>query len=456
MSTSHVCIMALSAMAGALYPIELPWWPAASMIVIALAVRQPLLLIVAVALVTSALSAHAWKGLDEPVPATVRGVATVVKDAERTSFGELHATARLEGRHYQLVFDNQMTTLASSLMSGQKIELAGRTEPLSRFTAPYLRRRHVAARIRVDELAFLSDGGVATRMANAFRTNLDSGADSLSDEQRALVNGLVVGDDREQSPEIEDAFEEAGLSHLLAVSGQNVAFVLLVATPLLQRLRIGARLCVGLGLLLAFGTITRWEPSVVRAEVMAAVLLIADHLGRAVSLWRLLGLAVTVALMIDPFLAGSIGFLLSAGACVGMAAFGEPLSRVLPGPQWLRRCFGYSAAAQLGVSPILQLVFGGTPVVALLSNALVEPAAAFVMVWGFVMGTIGGILGEPVSGVIHLPTRVVAEWMILVAQRAAGAQLGNWHLGHLWIPLGIISLTVVRRRRPGGAMSRLP
>ena len=68
------------------------------------------------------------------------------------------------------------------------------------------------------------------------------GAAPLDPRARSLFTGLVIGDDREQPADLADAFRGAGLTHLLAVSGQNVAFALALAGPLLRRLRLWPRL----------------------------------------------------------------------------------------------------------------------------------------------------------------------------------------------------------------------
>src|SRR4051794_37776574 len=134
-------------------------------------------------------------------------------------------------------------------------------------------------------------------------------------DRRALFTGFVLGDDRGQRPEVVEDFRASGLSHLLVVSGENVAFVLALAAPLLKRLRLGARWAVGLGVLATFGVLTRWEPSVLRAIAMATVTMTAMAIGRPASSGRVVAIAVTAVLLIDPLLVGSVGFLLSVGAC---------------------------------------------------------------------------------------------------------------------------------------------
>ena len=70
------------------------------------------------------------------------------------------------------------------------------------------------------------------------RALIDRGADELPADQAALTRGLVIGDDRDQPPAMVERFRASGLSHLTAVSGQNVAFVLAAAGPLLRRLPV--------------------------------------------------------------------------------------------------------------------------------------------------------------------------------------------------------------------------
>ena len=119
----------------------------------------------------------------------------------------------------------------------------------------------------------------------------------------------------------------SGLSHLLAVSGENVAFTLALAGPLLRRLRVGPRTLVALGVVFVFAAMTRFEPSVLRASAMAVVALLAAFAGPARGAWaRVLAYAVIVLLIADPFLLRSVGFWLSCGASAGIA-FLEPVSR---------------------------------------------------------------------------------------------------------------------------------
>ena len=144
--------------------------------------------------------------------------------------------------------------------------LTGALEPVPPAQRGRLARRHVGGRLSVDAVGGWRPGDPVSRVANGVRRTLLAGASSLPRRQRALFAGFVLGDDREQPVEVADDFRASGLAHLLVVSGENVAFVLALAGPLLRRLPLAGRLAVALAVLLLFGVLTRWEPSVLRTR----------------------------------------------------------------------------------------------------------------------------------------------------------------------------------------------
>jgi competence protein ComEC len=238
------------------------------------------------------------------------------------------------------------------------------------------------------------------------------------------------------------------------VSGENVAFVLILAAPLLRHLELRGRLVVGLLILVLFGLITRWEPSVLRAEAMAALAMIAATLGRPVSTIRLLALAVTALLLLDPMLVRSVGFLMSVGACAGIAALARPLGDWLPGPRPLAHAMGVTLAAQVGVAPTLIPVFGAMPVAAVPANLLAVPAAGPIMVWGMTAGMAAGVMPGAVAAILHVPTRVLIGWVAAVAGTMAKAPLGHITMRELVVVAPVVALVglrskrAARRRRP--------
>jgi competence protein ComEC len=255
-------------------------------------------------------------------------------------------------------------------------------------------------------------------VANALRARVLAGGSHLPATERALVAGFLLGDTRALGRDVEEEFRASGLTHLLAVSGANVAFVLALTRPLVRRLALRAQLVVGLAVLVLFGTMTRWEPSVLRACAMAACSMTALYLGRPTAGVRVLALAVVSLVLADPFLIHSIGFLLSCGASAGIAFLAAPIAARLRGPHWLREPLGVTLAAQIGVAPVLIPVFGSVPLAALPANLVAAPIAGPLTVLGLVTGIAGGAI-EPWSpgaaAVLQAPTGLLAHAMLRIA-----------------------------------------
>jgi ComEC/Rec2-related protein len=287
-------------------------------------------------------------------------------------------------------------------------------------------------------------GGLPARVANGMRRTLTAGALPLGALQRSLYTGLVIGDDRDQPVELADDFLGAGLTNLLAVSGQNVAFLLALVAPVLRRLRLWPRLGATVLVITMFGVTTRFEPSVLRAAAMAALAVTTGTIGSPISRVRVLALAVTGLLLVDPLLVRSVGFQLSVSAAAAIVLLAPSLATALPGPTLVREPLAVTLAAQLGVAPVLLTTFGPLPVASLPANLLAVPIAGLVMVWGLTGGMVAGLAGGVVAQLVHLPTRALLEVLAEVATRAARLPLGQLHMAHLFgLAMG---LAVVSRR----------
>lgn len=306
------------------------------------------------------------------------------------------------------------------LAAGDRVVLEGGLEPLDGWDRRE-RWNHAVGLLRADELvAFESPAGALWRVANALRDRVVAGLAVLPATERALAESFLLGDDRAVPPETVDEFRAAGMTHLLVVSGSNVAFALALCGPLLRILGLRTRFAAGIAVLLVFGTMTRWEPSVLRAVAMAAIAMTGMLLGRPSSGLRVLALAVTALLLADPFLVHSVAFLLSCGATGGIAAFAAPFAVRIPGPEWSRTALATTLAAEVGVAPVLVAVFGGVPLVALPANVAAVPPAGLITIGGLLVGLGGGLVrpwwplvadlvARPV-GILLTYERVVAAW----------------------------------------------
>jgi competence protein ComEC len=444
-------VVAVGALAGAFWARALPVWVGLVAVVVALGVRRTLALAVAVGVLTAGLAHQAWAGLT-PLPGRpFQGVVVLTSDPQ-PSFGGWRADARTGVGRLEVSARGGAGGRLGSRQAGERVEVHGRIEgmPDQARTAS----RHVRGRLVADRVVPVDDGTPLVQLVNGVRSLVVDGARSLPRDQRALFTGFVLGDDRGASVVVADDFQGAGLSHLLVVSGQNVAFVLVVAMPLLARLRHRSRFVAVIAVLVLFAAVTRFEPSVLRATAMAAVAALGVVLGRPVSGVRVLALAVTGLVLVDPLLVHSLGFRLSTAASAGIILGAGRLASALPGPRWLRLAMAVTLAAQAAVAPLLVPAFGPMPVAALPANLLAEPVAGLVMMWGCTAGVVAGLLPPPLATLIHWPTRLGLWWVAGVARVGADAPFGRVGLAVIAIVAAALGLGVVVHRtgRPRAAV----
>jgi competence protein ComEC len=312
--------------------------------------------------------------------------------------------------------------------------------------------QHVVGEFRLGWASDVSPGGPIDRASNRVRIAIEGGADELPGYDGPLFRGLVVGDDRDQPPEMIRRFRASGLSHLTAVSGQNVSFVLAAAGPLLRVLRPWSRWLVTLGLIAWFVSLTRFEPSIVRAGTMAALSATAFVLGRERAPWRILCLAVTGLLLIDPLIVRSIGFWLSVGATGGVATIGPWLGHRLHRLGLVAMPIGITLGAQLGVVVPALLVFGRLPLVSVPANLLAVPVAGFVMLYGLPAGLVAGFV-PALAPIVMFPCRIGVRWVDTVAVLGERIEPGGTVTWIGWFVLfaAVATIAAMNRDRDGSS-----
>jgi competence protein ComEC len=258
--------------------------------------------------------------------------------------------------------------------------------------------------------------------ADRVRAGIRASVAGAAPDARALVPALVVGDDQAMSDDVVEDFRTCGLTHLAAVSGTNltlvVGFLLVVARWAGVRSR--GLLVVGVLGVAGFVLLARPEPSVLRAAAMGSVALLGlGARGRDTGV-RALGVAVLVLLLVDPWLAGSVGFALSTLATAGILFLGPPFRDALCAwlPRWSAEGLAVPLAAQLACTPVIAAISGQVSLVAVVANL----AVAVVVGPATVLGLLGGVLMLVVAPIGLGCGRLAgwcAGWIIAVATHLA-------------------------------------
>lgn len=360
-----------------------------------------------------------WRRIERVPLGDYVGTATLVGDPQPFSQAGARAVFRIEGWRYETSLYGADARRVLRHLQGETVRISARRTALSGDAKRRKQVRHVAGRlVEVDLGTEWTNGSALTRATNRLRRLVARGTAHLPADDAALALGLLIGDDRAQPRAMIDAFRDAGLSHLTAVSGQNIAFVLAAAAPLLTRLNSGRRLLATWGVIAVFALITRAEPSVMRAGVMAGTVALCFAKGWNVTSRAVLAVSATVLVLVDPFLVWSVGFWLSVGATAGLVTLSAPIARLLRRsrlPRVLEAPLSTTLAAQVGTLVPMLWVFGRVAPVGILTNLLAVPVAGAVMLVGLPLSMVSGLLGAPIGDVLTAPMLVGVRWVWWVA-----------------------------------------
>lgn len=313
------------------------------------------------------------------------------------------------------------TTAWGAVRFGASLRIEGRLAPADRpGDAPLLLARGLPR--------LLAPPGVLQSGVARVRAGIRGAVAGRAPGPRALVPALVDGDELSMPEDLKASFRATGLSHLLAVSGTNLTLVVGFLLGVARLLGVRARALVvvgGLGVA-GFVLLARAEPSVVRAAAMGSVALLGLGVagrGRGLRAW---GAAVVALMLVEPVLARSAGFALSALATLGILVLAPPwrdaLARWAPRP--LAEAVAVPLAAQVACTPLIAALFGQVSVVAVLANLLAAPVVGVATV----LGLLGGVLvaiGVPLGAVVAAPAAWCAGWIIAVARWSAALPVAS-------------------------------
>jgi len=212
---------------------------------------------------------------------------------------------------------------------------------------------------------------------------------TLSAEKAALMSAMLTGSKDSLDENIENAFRASGLMHIMAVSGTHIAFLLFPVLWLFRVLGINRRAAaiISIPVIIVYCVITGFTASVMRASIMAIIVLAGKILDRKAELINSIAIAALLILIINPFMLFDSGFQLSVGAVSGLGVLYKRVFGCIPEkiPLFIRKAVSGTIAAQAGILPVIARYFSRLSVISVLSNLLVVPLTGAAMVFGFIV-----------------------------------------------------------------------
>jgi competence protein ComEC len=313
---------------------------------------------------------------------------------------------------------------------GDVVRLRGQIEPApqSGDFADYLARSGVGYTVRSRSLELVGSDGSALAILEDFRRFVAGLiATALPEPQAGLATAMAIGLRDLVPRDVAADFRAAGLSHVVAISGWHITLIGGLVSGLLGGLTRRRRSAVVLFVIAAYAILAGASPSILRAAVMASVVLLARESGRRGGAQAALSLTVLALLLAEPATITDAGFQLSVVATAGLLAWASRLRDWLAAhlpdatPAWLLEALGVSLAAQAATLPLTLLDFERVSLVAPLANLLIAPLVAPSMLLTVVGLLCGALMTTGVPGLVFAPLTLICAFGI-------GAMLQIAHL----------------------------
>jgi competence protein ComEC len=318
----------------------------------------------------------------------------------------------------------------------------------------YLARIGVSATLRSRSLEVLpSTADPPILLERLRRGSAAALAAAIPEPEAGLAAGIVIGLRDKVDRDLAADFTTVGASHVVAISGWNIAIVGASIGAILGGLPRRKRSIATMLAIVAYVLFAGASASVVRAAAMAGVVIIARESGRAGRAAAALGWAALLLLLFDPKLVSDAGFQLSALATAGILGWASSLTgwltAVLPSriPKWLTECLAVSLAAQAATLPVVLLSFGRLAIISPVLNLAVVPLVAPAMAASGValLGGFATIAGAPgiVATLLGLPAWFLLSVIVGLVQAGAALPFASATLEPPWNAVAALVAAVV-------------
>ena len=246
----------------------------------------------------------------------------------------------------------------------------------------------------------------------------------LPKETAGLCLGMLIGDTSSIDENLQEDFRDSNLSHILAVSGANVSYIIVSVTYIFNKMCFRKKLSkiISIFLLFLFMLLTGCTSSVNRACIMAILMLIADLLYRKSDVYNNLAISALILLIINPYSILDIGFQLSYMGTIGIVFLHDKINNFIKTNnkilKYFLEMFYVTTCANVAIIPIMMFHFNSISLTFYFSNILAGPILGIIVVIGFIMFFIS-LIFIPLATPIAFILNIMLKFIIKIAEITA-------------------------------------
>lgn len=397
-----------------------------------LAKRRKLILIILISIIISSLyitlTDYKYEKTYKKTPKNITTTATVVSEAKETEYYYSYEI-KVQGKKYLMYVKKSNP---QKLEYGMQIKLeAEYTEPQGARNykgfsyKEYLKTKKIYGTFKANEITFLKENNINVLLEYSNKTRnkiIQTAKNILPDETEGLMVGILIGENEGISEEITENFSKSSLSHIVAISGSHITYIIIGLSFVLTKSKIPKRGTYILTIiaLIIFMFITRFSASVVRACIMGIIMLFSKVLHRKLDILNSIALSLIIILIDNPYAINDIGLQLSYLGTLGIIFLNKPIGSFLEKHinKKIAEILSVTISAQIAIFPILILNFNTISTVFIISNLIAVPLSGVITIFGYV-NIFAGMAFIEIGKILGVALNILTKTLIWIAEITA-------------------------------------
>lgn len=364
----------------------------------------------------------------------IKEMVTIISDIQEKEYKKV-CTAKIVRNNKKILINIKMSQDIPSIKYGDSLYIEGefkQPEEARNYKGynykQYLKTKKIIGTVELEKVKILksSNGSFIHNIQKYIRDTING---TLTDEEGNLLLAILLGNKDKLSEDIQESFKTSNLSHMLAVSGAHVSYIILGLTYVLQNSIIGKKngKIVCIIFLLAFMAITNFTPSVTRACIMAILTLLSSIIYRKSDVYTNISVAALITLIFNPYSLLDLGFQLSYGGTIGIIIFIKRIqekksnSKVI---NYIKQMALVSIYANIIIIPIMMYHFNTVSFTFIISNIMASPILGIIVITGFLF-IIASITVKPLTRLIAIFIKPILSILIKISQICSKLPFSN-------------------------------
>ena len=364
----------------------------------------------------------------------IKEMVTIISDIQEKEYKKV-CTAKIVRNNKKILINIKMSQDIPSMKYGDSLYIEGefkQPEEARNYKGynykQYLKTKKIIGTVELEKAKILKSSS-GSFIHNIQKYIKDTRNGTLTDEEGNLLLAILSGDKDKLSEDIQESFKTSNLSHMLAVSGAHVWYIILGLTYVLQNSIIGKKngKIVCIFFLLVFMAITNFTPSVTRACIMAVLTLFSGIIYRKSDVYTNISVAALITLIFNPYSLLDLGFQLSYGGTIGIIIFIKRIqekksnSKVI---NYIKQMALVSIYANIIIIPIMMYHFNTVSFTFIISNIMASPILGIIVITGFLF-IIASITVKPLTRLIAIFIKPILSILIKISQICSKLPFSN-------------------------------